>query len=150
MNKTLQAILSLTFLFTLLTVSNVYARLEMAPETVAFIPGRGQHASNVSVFAGAGSVLFTAISTFATGGTARVGGTGIFALGIVAGVAAVVSGVIGLVNRKNWRKEGKPFKDKFQRHAIRNKSILGILLGIISIGISIMLILVKSGAIGFS
>lgn len=149
MKKTLRAILSLITLFTLLTVSNVYARLEIAPDTVAAQPGKGQHASNVSVFAGAGSVLLTAISTFVTGGTARVSGTGIFAFGIVAGVAAVVAGIIGLVNRRNWRKKGKPFKDKFQRNAITSKSVLGIVLGLLSIGVSMILILTKSGVIGF-
>jgi hypothetical protein len=141
--------MSIGLLVTILNYTVVYARLEFSVDTTVVQPGNGQHASNVAVFGGVGSVLLTAISTFVTGGTARVNGTGIFAFGIIAGVAAVVSGILGLTNRWKWLSSGKPFKDKFQENAISGKSVLGIVLGLLSIGVSVFLILIKTGVMGF-
>ncbi|MCE6989437.1 hypothetical protein [Dyadobacter sp. CY323] len=146
-NLTFISAVLFTTLITFLNPTNAYARLDSWKDTTVVQPGNGGKASNAAAIAGAGAGLLTIATAVITSGDD--GGAGVFALGIIAGIVAIISGTTGLVNSRNWKKRGKAFKDRYQSDSIRSKSVLGIVLGILATGVSIIILLLKSGVMGF-
>ena len=109
----------------------------------------GSQSSKVALGGGVTSVLldFILLGSMASGSLEDAPVA--FALGGIVGLISVIAGIVGLGLNQKWKKSGNSLVDKKKMAGTRRRSIFGIVVGCIGLAISIMLIAMDSGVMGF-